>query len=67
MFLVRRLRGEPLRDSAEKVTDHETDENTVPTINSCDFYCLLAWKEKKKRLCDLCVNSKWHQRRCVKE
>ena len=49
MFLVRRLRGEPLRDSAEKVTDHETDENTVPTINSCDFYCLLAWKEKKKK------------------
>ena len=24
---------EPLRDSAERVTDHETDENTVPTIN----------------------------------
>ena len=31
---MRRLSKEPLRDSAEKITDHETDENTVPTINS---------------------------------
>ena len=26
--------GRATADSAEKVTDHETDENTVPTINS---------------------------------
>ena len=66
MFLVRRVRKEPLWDSAEKVTGHETDENTVSAINSYDFCCLLAWKDKK-RLYDLCVNSKWHQRSCVKE
>ena len=33
MFLVRRLKKEPLWDSAEKVTGDETDENTVSTLS----------------------------------
>ena len=67
MLLVRRLRKEPLWDLAEKVTDHEIDENTVPLINSYEFYWLKAWRKKKTILCDLCVKSKWHRRRCLED
>lgn len=45
MFLVRKLRKEKW-DLAEKVTDHDADENSVLTINYAEFYSLKTCRKK---------------------